>query len=108
MDKEKPQKKGQIVFVGSSSIRMWKLDKSFPGLDALNRGLIKPVTNHFRGVSCDDSIGLDVLGDYRACANDRAPADRTAFWEDGHRVSNPDSIADEERWDRRELVRNGT
>lgn len=38
MDKEKPQKKGQIVFVGSSSIRMWKLDKSFPGLDAINRG----------------------------------------------------------------------
>ncbi len=38
MDKEKPQKKGQVLFVGSSSIRMWKLDKSFPGLDAINRG----------------------------------------------------------------------
>ena len=38
MDKEKPQKKGQILFVGSSSIRLWKLDKSFPGLDAINRG----------------------------------------------------------------------
>lgn len=38
MDKEKPQKKGQILFVGSSSIRLWNLGKSFPGLDAINRG----------------------------------------------------------------------
>ena len=38
MDKEKHQKKGQILFVGSSSIRLWNLGKSFPGLDAINRG----------------------------------------------------------------------
>ncbi len=38
MDKEKPQKKGQILFVGSSSIRLWNLEKSFPGVDAINRG----------------------------------------------------------------------
>lgn len=29
---------GGIVFVGSSSIRLWDLDKSFPDLHALNRG----------------------------------------------------------------------
>lgn len=29
---------GGIVFVGSSSIRMWKLDKSFSDLPAINRG----------------------------------------------------------------------
>lgn len=37
-DTEKPPEKGGIVFVGSSSIRMWKLDKSFPGVNAINRG----------------------------------------------------------------------
>lgn len=29
---------GQIVFFGSSSIRLWDLERSFPGLDATNRG----------------------------------------------------------------------
>lgn len=29
---------GGVVFVGSSSIRLWDLAKSFPGLPALNRG----------------------------------------------------------------------
>jgi lysophospholipase L1-like esterase len=29
---------GQILFVGSSSIRRWDLEESFPGLDTLNRG----------------------------------------------------------------------
>lgn len=29
---------GGVVFVGSSSIRLWDLDKSFPDLHALNRG----------------------------------------------------------------------
>ena len=37
-DKENPPQPGQIVFVGSSSVRMWKLAESFPKLDALNRG----------------------------------------------------------------------
>jgi len=37
-DKANPPKKGQVLFVGSSSIRLWKLDQSFPGVDALNRG----------------------------------------------------------------------
>jgi lysophospholipase L1-like esterase len=37
-DKANPPKKGQILFVGSSSIRLWKLEKSFPGVDAINRG----------------------------------------------------------------------
>jgi lysophospholipase L1-like esterase len=37
-DKEKaPPQKG-IVFVGSSSIRLWDLKKSFPDLDVINRG----------------------------------------------------------------------
>ena len=33
-----PDAKHEIVFVGSSSIRLWKLDESFPGLKLLNRG----------------------------------------------------------------------
>lgn len=37
-DREKAPPKDPIVFVGSSSIRLWNLSKSFPGLPALNRG----------------------------------------------------------------------
>lgn len=37
-DEKTPHPKHEIVFVGSSSIRMWKLDQSFPELKALNRG----------------------------------------------------------------------
>ncbi|MEX2215906.1 MAG: SGNH/GDSL hydrolase family protein [Phycisphaeraceae bacterium] len=37
-DKESPPKKGGVLFIGSSSIRMWKLDSSFPDLGGLNRG----------------------------------------------------------------------
>ena len=29
---------GGVLFVGSSSIRRWDLERSFPGLDAINRG----------------------------------------------------------------------
>jgi len=37
-DKDKPPPKNAILFVGSSSIRLWNLAKSFPDLDAINRG----------------------------------------------------------------------
>ena len=38
-DRERPPEKGGIVFVGSSSIRLWKtLAEDFPGLRVLNRG----------------------------------------------------------------------
>ena len=37
-DQEKPPAKNQLLFLGSSSIRKWKLEKWFPGQDCLNRG----------------------------------------------------------------------
>lgn len=37
-DKASPPPRGGIVFVGSSSIRLWDLKKSFPDLPAINRG----------------------------------------------------------------------
>ncbi len=37
-DAQNPPQPGGVVFVGSSSIRMWNLKESFPDLDALNRG----------------------------------------------------------------------
>lgn len=37
-DREDPPQPGGVLFVGSSSIRMWDLDESFPDLNALNRG----------------------------------------------------------------------
>lgn len=37
-DKQSAPPKGEIVFVGSSSIRMWDTDKYFPELKVLNRG----------------------------------------------------------------------
>ena len=37
-DKDNPPAKGGILFVGSSSIRMWDLKKYFPDQPALNRG----------------------------------------------------------------------
>jgi len=37
-DRANPPAPGGILFLGSSSIRMWDLEKFFPGLDALNRG----------------------------------------------------------------------
>lgn len=37
-DAQHPPKPGGVVFVGSSSIRMWDLKSSFPELDAMNRG----------------------------------------------------------------------
>lgn len=37
-DEAKPPGKDGVLFVGSSSIRLWKLDESFPKLNAINRG----------------------------------------------------------------------
>ncbi len=37
-DHKHPTPSGGVVFVGSSSIKLWDLKKSFPNLDALNRG----------------------------------------------------------------------
>lgn len=37
-DRDRPPPKNTIVFVGSSSIRLWDLAKSFPGVEAINRG----------------------------------------------------------------------
>lgn len=37
-DAASPQAPGQVLFVGSSSIKRWDLTTSFPRLDALNRG----------------------------------------------------------------------
>src|SRR5882762_4838822 len=38
-DKENPPPKGAVLFVGSSSIRMWKsLAEDFPGIKVINRG----------------------------------------------------------------------
>ena len=37
-DRESPPAKGGVLFVGSSSIRLWKLEKWFPDLAAINRG----------------------------------------------------------------------
>lgn len=37
-DKANPPAKDGVLFVGSSSIRLWMLDESFPKLNAINRG----------------------------------------------------------------------
>lgn len=37
-DAAHPKATGQVLFIGSSSIRKWDLSRSFPKLDALNRG----------------------------------------------------------------------
>ena len=37
-DQKSPPPKGAVLFVGSSSIRLWKLEKSFPHLATINRG----------------------------------------------------------------------
>jgi lysophospholipase L1-like esterase len=37
-DKSKPPPMNAILFVGSSSIRLWDLPRYFPGLDVINRG----------------------------------------------------------------------
>jgi lysophospholipase L1-like esterase len=47
-DENQPPEPGGIVFVGSSSIRLWDLDKSFPELRPLNRG--------FGGSEAEDAL----------------------------------------------------
>ncbi|MFB3788446.1 MAG: SGNH/GDSL hydrolase family protein [bacterium] len=47
-DQTSPPPQGAVLFVGSSSIRMWKLDQYFPGLTAINRG--------FGGSFVEDSL----------------------------------------------------
>ncbi|GAA4442590.1 SGNH/GDSL hydrolase family protein [Bremerella cremea] len=47
-DAKTPVKPGGVVFVGSSSIRMWDLEKSFPKMAAVNRG--------FGGSRLEDSV----------------------------------------------------
>ena len=47
-DQEKPADKNGVVFVGSSTIRLWDIKKSFPELNALNRG--------FGGSELSDSV----------------------------------------------------
>lgn len=37
-DRKMPPPENGILFVGSSSIRLWKLDEHFPGLPVINRG----------------------------------------------------------------------
>jgi lysophospholipase L1-like esterase len=53
-DREAPPPAGGVVFVGSSSIRLWDLSKSFPNLPAINRG--------FGGSRIIDSVNhIDLL-----------------------------------------------
>jgi len=47
-DRKSPPPRNAILFVGSSSIRMWKLPQYFPGLTAINRG--------FGGSQISDSV----------------------------------------------------
>jgi alpha-L-fucosidase len=47
-DRANPPAPGGILFAGSSTIRMWNLEKYFPGLNAMNRG--------FGGSQYDDLV----------------------------------------------------
>lgn len=38
LDRDRPSEPGGVVFVGSSSVRMWDLARSFPRVKPLNRG----------------------------------------------------------------------
>jgi len=49
-DKADPPAPGKVLFLGSSTIRLWKLEEFFPGLDALNRG--------FGGSHISDSVAM--------------------------------------------------
>ncbi|CAN5722775.1 SGNH/GDSL hydrolase family protein [soil metagenome] len=47
-DRDNPPPKGALLFVGSSSIRRWDLQESFPDLETINRG--------FGGSRIEDSV----------------------------------------------------
>lgn len=49
-DAASPPVPGKVLFVGSSSIRLWNVEKDFPELDAVNRG--------FGGSHISDSVAL--------------------------------------------------
>jgi lysophospholipase L1-like esterase len=49
-DKANPPAPGKVLFLGSSTIRFWKIDQFFPELDALNRG--------FGGSHVSDSVTM--------------------------------------------------
>ncbi len=54
LDADKPPAPGGIVLVGSSSIRMWDVEQSFPDLPVLNRG--------FGGSQiCDSTLHAELL-----------------------------------------------
>jgi lysophospholipase L1-like esterase len=38
LDAERPPPRGAVLFIGSSSVRLWKLNESFPELRTINRG----------------------------------------------------------------------
>ena len=61
-DQKQPPPKGGIVFVGSSSIRLWDVKKSFPGLPVINRG--------FGGSQIEDSTHFAerIVFPYEPCA----------------------------------------
>lgn len=49
-DRKSPPSPGSTLFIGSSSIRLWDLKKSFPDLEAINRG--------FGGSQVSDSVAF--------------------------------------------------
>lgn len=48
MDRESPRHEGGVLFLGSSSIRLWNLERFFPDIHAVNRG--------FGGSHIEDSL----------------------------------------------------
>lgn len=48
LDQQSPSRPDGVLFVGSSSIRLWKVDKAFPAWNAINRG--------FGGSQLSDSV----------------------------------------------------
>ena len=61
-DQKQPPPKGGIVFVGSSSVRLWDVKKAFPNLPVINRG--------FGGSQIEDSTHFveRIVFPYEPCA----------------------------------------
>jgi len=55
-DAATPPGTGQIVFTGSSSVRLWDVKKAFPDLPVLNRGFGGSIANDL--VAYDDEVAL--------------------------------------------------